>query len=142
MAMTRKELDQIINDHFMFEATDNIDGVLGSLAEAVEHEVVPSPMGTSRDKGQIRSYYELLFTHVSGESVAPARRYYGDDFVIDETMWHGRIEDGQPFLCEGKSGPVSFKLLHVFEVRGGKITREQAWCNLAAIQRQLDCKLS
>lgn len=48
MNSTPEQLDQIINDHFMFEATDNIDGVLGSLAETVEHEVVPSPMGTSR----------------------------------------------------------------------------------------------
>jgi ketosteroid isomerase-like protein len=142
MAATPEQLDQIINDHFMHEAKDDIDGVLGSLADKVEHEVVPSPMGTSRDKGRIRSYYELLFENVSGERVTPIRRYYGDDFVIDETMWHGHMKDGAPFLCAGKSGPVSFRLLHIFEVRDGKITREQAWCDLAAIQQQLGCKLS
>jgi uncharacterized protein len=32
------------------------------------------------------------------------------------------------------------RLLHVFEIKGGKITREQAWCDLAAIQRQLGCQ--
>jgi predicted ester cyclase len=32
---------------------------------------------------------------------------------------------------------VSFRLLHVFELRDGKIAREQVWCDLAAIQRQL-----
>ena len=52
---------------------------------------------------------------------------------------HGRIEDGRPFLCEGKSGPVSFRLLHVFDLRDGKIAREQVWCDLAAIQQQLGC---
>jgi ketosteroid isomerase-like protein len=139
---TREQLDQIINDHFKFEAMDDIDAVLGSLAEAVEHEVVPSPMGTSTDKDRIREYYNLLFKNVHGESVTPIRRYYGNDFVIDETMWHGRIEDGGVFLCDGKSGPVSFRLLHIFEVQNGKITREQAWCDLAAIQKQLGCKLS
>ena len=142
MKATREQLDQIINDHFKFEAMDDIDAVLGSLAETVEHEVVPSPMGASKDKGRIRDYYNLLFKNVHGESVTPIRRYYGDDFVIDETMWHGRIEDGAVFLCEGKSGPVSFRLLHVFQVEDGKITREQAWCDLAAIQQQLSCKLS
>ena len=56
--------------------------------------------------------------------------------------WHGRVEDGRPFLCDGKSGPVSFRLLHVFEISDGKIAREQVWCDLAAIQRQLGCTLS
>jgi hypothetical protein len=28
-------------------------------------------------------------------------------------------------------------LLHVFELAGGKIKREQVWCDLAAIQSQL-----
>jgi hypothetical protein len=28
-------------------------------------------------------------------------------------------------------------MLHVFEIADGKITREQVWCDLAAIQQQL-----
>ncbi|HXG35573.1 MAG TPA: nuclear transport factor 2 family protein [Dehalococcoidia bacterium] len=142
MKLSREQLDEIIDTHFRFEATDDVDGVVASLAEEVEHEVVPSPMGASKDKARIRSYYELLFRNVQGESVTPIRRYYGDDFVIDESMWHGHMDDGAPFLCDGKSGKVSFRLLHVFEVRDGKITREQAWCDLAAIQQQLGCTVS
>ena len=79
----------------------------------------------------------LLFSSITGESVEPIRRYYGEDFLVDETLWHGRVEDGRPFLCDGKSGPVSFRLLHVFEISDGKIAREQVWCDLAAIQAQL-----
>ena len=139
MSATPADLDRIIDEHFMYEATDDVDGVVATLADDVEHEVVPSPMGASTDKGRIRSYYELLFASVEGERVEPLRRYYGDGFVIDETLWHGRVKDGRPFLCDGKSGPVSFRLLHVFEVKGGKIAREQVWCDLAAIQQQLGC---
>jgi hypothetical protein len=40
-------------------------------------------------------------------------------------------------VSDGRSGPASFRLLHVFEVRDGDISREQAWCDPAAIQRQL-----
>jgi predicted ester cyclase len=32
---------------------------------------------------------------------------------------------------------VSFRLLHVFELDGEKIKREQVWCDLAAVQKQL-----
>ncbi|HKO88509.1 MAG TPA: hypothetical protein VJU83_08325 [Burkholderiales bacterium] len=52
------------------------------------------------------------------------------------------VVDSRPFLREGKSGPVSFRLLHVFELRGDEISREQAWCDLAAIQQQLGCVVS
>ena len=142
MSMTREQMDQLINEHFGFEAADDVDGVVGTLSENAEHEVIPSPVGVLTDKAKMRSYYEMLFSSIKGESVTPLRRLYGEDFLIDETLWHGYVEDGKPFLCDGKSGKVSFRLLHVFEIRDGKITREQAWCDLAAIQQQLEATAS
>jgi uncharacterized protein len=140
--MTREQMDQLINEHFGFEAADDVDGVVGTVSENAEHEVIPSPVGALTDKARMRSYYEMLFSSIKGESVTPLRRLYGEDFLIDETLWHGYVEDGKPFLCDGKSGKVSFRLLHVFEIRDGKITREQAWCDLAAIQQQLEATAS
>lgn len=142
MRMSRDDMDRAVNEHFGYEAADNLDGVMASLADNVEHEVVPSPVGIQRDKAKIRAYYTALFETVKGESVTPLKRYYGEDFLIDETLWHGAITDGRVFLCEGKSGTVSFRLLHVFEFKDGKISREQAWCDLAAIQQQLGVTLS
>lgn len=137
MPMTRDDMDRLVNEHFAFEAADDLDGVMASLAPVVEHEVVPSPMGVQHDKAGIRAFYAMLFESVRGEGVTPLKRYYGDDFMIDETLWKGQIDDGRPFLCDGRSGKVSFRLLHIFEFRDGRIAREQAWCDLAAIQRQL-----
>ena len=142
MNLSHEQMDQIITDHFGYEAADDIGGVMGTLTSDAEHEVIPSPVGAISDRAQIRGYYEMLFGAVKGERVTPLRRLYGDDFIIDETIWHGQIEDGRPFLCDGKSGPVSFRLLHVFELQDGQIRREQAWCDLAAIQRQLGCTLT
>jgi uncharacterized protein len=142
MTMTREQMDQVVADHFNYEATDDVDGVMSTLSEGAEHEVVPSPMGAVTDRAQQRSYYEMLFRDIDGQDVTPVRRYYGEDFLIDETVWHGHINDGRPFLCDGKSGPVSFRLLHVFELRDGKIAREQVWCDLAEIQRQLGVPVS
>jgi ketosteroid isomerase-like protein len=112
---------------------------MSSLADGVQHEVIPSPVGALNDPAQIRAFYQMLFGALAGESVTPVRRLYGEDFLIDETIWHGYIRDGQVFLCNGKSGPVSFRLLHVFELRDGRIARESVWCDLAAIQQQLGC---
>jgi hypothetical protein len=135
--MTPQRMDEIINRHFQYEATDDVAGVVGSLAERVEHEVVPSPAGMQTDRAGIASFYKMLFADLKGENVTPLRRLYGKDFVVDESLWHGRIEDGRIFLCPGMSGQVSFRLLHVFELEGEKIKREQVWCDLAAVQKQL-----
>jgi ketosteroid isomerase-like protein len=140
MSMSREQVDAAIEEHFRFEATDDVDGVLSSLAEEVEHEVVPSPVGLLRDRAEIRAFYTTLFECLKGERVTPLRRLYGDDFVVDEALWEGEIADGRVFLCDGRSGPVSFRLLHVFEFRDGKIARETVWCDLAAIQAQLGAR--
>ncbi len=50
MSQDHAELDKIVNDHFNFEVTDDVEGVMNSLASDIEHEVVPSPTGVSRDK--------------------------------------------------------------------------------------------
>lgn len=137
MSPSREELDRIVDEHFGHEARDDVDGVMASLAAHAEHEVVPSPVGALHDRGEIRAFYQRLFGAVKGEGVTPIRRLYGDGFVVDETLWHGTIEDGSIFLCDGRSGKASFRLLHVFEIADGKIAREAVWCDLAAIQRQL-----
>jgi ketosteroid isomerase-like protein len=142
MSLTTSQVDQIIDTHFMFEATDDVDGVLGSLTPDAEHHVVPSPFGVLRGQpGRVREFYATMFGDLKGEGVEPVRRLYGDGFVVDEAIWTGQIEDGRLFGCEGKRGKVSFRLLHVFEFRGDKISRENVWCDLAAIQQQLGAKV-
>ena len=137
MRVSREEIDRAIDEHFRFEATDDVDGVIASLDDEVEHEVIPSPAGMLRDRAELRAFYVGLFENLRGESVTTIRRLYGDDFAVDESLWKGYMADGGPFLCEGRSGPVSFRLLHVFEFRNGRISRESVWCDVAAIQRQL-----
>ncbi|MCC6720502.1 MAG: nuclear transport factor 2 family protein [Acetobacteraceae bacterium] len=137
MGMSQAEMDAIIDQHFAFEASDDVDGVLGSMTEDAEHEIIPSPFGRITDRAGIRRMYELLFRDLKGEGVTPLRRLYGDDFVVDEAEWRGTIVDGRPFLLDGKEGRVSFRLLHIFQFREGRIAREDVWCDLAAIQGQL-----
>ena len=138
--MTRQQMDQLINQHFGFEAADDVEGVLASLADEVRHEVVPSPFGEQTDKRGIREFYRMLFADLKGEGVTPVRRLYGEDFVVDEAIWNGRVENGRPFHMDGMSGRVSFRLLHIFELKDGKIASEQVWCDLAALQRQLNAE--
>jgi hypothetical protein len=111
MGLTRKQMDDQVNEHFMYEATDDIDGVVGSFTENEDifHEAVPSPVGPRTSLEQARAYYEMLFPSVKGESVTPIMRLYGDDFLVDETLWTGEISDGHWCRCDGMSGPASFR---------------------------------
>jgi hypothetical protein len=58
MSMTREQMDNLVDEHFGFEAADDVDGVMGTLDEDAEHEVIPSPFGAINDPATQRSYYE------------------------------------------------------------------------------------
>lgn len=133
----RQDLDRLIDRHFRFEAEDDVEGVLGTLAEDVEHEIVGAPSGPLHGREAARGFYRRLFADLSGEKVTSLRRHYGEGFVLDESLWEGRAT-GAPFGLPGGNRPLAFRLLHVFELApDGRIRREQVWLDHAAIVRQL-----
>ncbi len=135
--MNREEMDKLVNDHFMYEATDNIEGVLRTFIDDAEHEVIGGPDGPLQGKAAIRRFYERLFPDLKGERVEPVMRLYGDDFLIDEAIWVGEVVDGRAFKLDGKAGRVRLRLLHVFQLRDGLIARENFWFDFDDLKRQL-----
>lgn len=137
MALTREAMDRKIDEHFAFEAADDVAGVLATLTADVEHDIVGSPTGPTRGREGARPFYEGLFSDLADGRVTPVRRLYGDDFLVDESLWRGRAT-GRPFGLEGRNRPLAFRLLHVIEfAASGDIKRENVWLDLAAIQQQL-----
>ncbi|MCY1427203.1 SnoaL-like polyketide cyclase [compost metagenome] len=137
MAMSREEMDRRIDEHFRFEAEDNVAGVLATLALDVEHDIVGNPDGPTHGRESARAFYQSIFSDLSESRVETLRRYYGEDFLVDESMWFGKAP-GRPFGVEGRGRPLQFRLLHVVEFAGnGDIHRENVWVDLAAILQQL-----
>lgn len=137
MALTRADMDRKLDEHFDFEARDDVEGVLATLAPDVEHDVVGSPTGPVRGRDAARPFYEGLFADLSHGKVETLRRLYGDNFMVDESLWRGRAP-GRPFGLEGRDRPLEFRLLHVVEFAdGGDIKRENVWLDVAAIMQQL-----
>jgi predicted ester cyclase len=56
--------------------------------------------------------------------------------VVDESLVHARAT-GRPMGLEGRDRPVTFRLLHIFDIEDGRIRRENAWLDTAAIVGQL-----
>jgi uncharacterized protein len=135
--MTRETMDKIVNDHFMYEATADLEGVLSTYSAEPEHQVVGGPDGPLRGKAAIRRFYERLFPALKGERAEPVMRLYGDDFLVDESILIGKVVDGRPFNLQGKSGEARVRLLHVFQLRDGLIANERVWFDFDDMRRQL-----
>lgn len=137
MPMTRPAMDAKMDEHFGFEARDDVEGVLATLAPDAEHDIVGWPTGPTQGREGARSFYETLFSDLADGQVRCLRRLYGDSFMVDESLWRGTAP-GRPFGLEGRGRPLEFRLLHVVEFADtGDIQRENVWLDLAAILQQL-----
>src|SRR5919112_769584 len=133
MALTPAQMDAKLDEHFGFEIADDVEGVLATLTDEVEHDVVGAPSGPTFGRDQARGFYEALFADLADGQVRSTRRLYGDNFMFDDSVWRGRAV-GRPFGIEGGGRPLEFRLLHVLEFSdGGEIRRENVWLDLASI---------
>ena len=137
MALTPAEMDRTMDEHFRFEARDDVAGVLSTLAPDAVHDIVGWPGGPSQGRENARPFYEALFEDLADGHATCVRRLYGDRFLVDESVWRGKAA-GRPFGLEGLGRKLEFRLLHVVEFGDdGQIEREAVWTDMAAITRQL-----
>jgi predicted ester cyclase len=135
--LTPQQMDTKIDEHFQFEAADNVEGVLATLAPDATHDIVGYPTGPTLGREKARDFYVQLFADLADGHVKSARRLYGENFMVDESLWEGRAP-GRPFGVAGQDRPLKFRLLHVIEFTpDGQIQREQVWVDMAAILQQL-----
>ena len=137
MPLTPAQMNRRMDEHFGYEARDDVAGVLATLATDAEHDIVGFPTGPTFGRDNARGFYESLFADLADGEVRSLRRMHGDNFLVDESLWRGRAP-GRPFGLEGRDRPLEFRLLHVMEFSdGGDIQREQVWLDLASILQQL-----
>jgi hypothetical protein len=137
MAVTPQQMAKKMDEHFAFEGRDDVEGVLETLTNDVEHDIVGWPSGPSHGREGARKFYETLFVDLADSTVRCVKRLYGPNFMVDESIWSGRAP-GKPFGLEGRNRPLEFRLLHVMEFAdSGDIKRENVWIDLASIMQQL-----
>ena len=138
MSLKPAEMDRTIDEHFRFEAADDVDGVLATLAPDATHDIVGYPTGPTHGRDAARGFYEQMFADLAESKVTVIKRLHGTNFLVDESLWEGRAP-GRPFGIEGRNRPLKFRLLHVVEFTedGRQIQREQVWLDMAAIVQQL-----
>ena len=137
MPFTPQQMDAKMDEHFAFEGRDDVEGVLATLTSDADHDIVGWPLGPTHGRDAARRFYETMFVDLADSKVETVKRLYGNNFMVDESLWSGRAP-GRPFGLDGRGRPLQFRLLHVVEFAAdGDIKRENVWVDLAAIMRQL-----
>ncbi|HEX8769684.1 MAG TPA: nuclear transport factor 2 family protein [Acidimicrobiales bacterium] len=134
--MTPEEMDRVLTDHFIAEATHDLKGLLGTLTDDVEHDVVGVADGMHHGREETGRFYKGVFARLTQEGVEPLRRYYGENFLVDEVIYTGEA-DGSLFGVDGRRGTISIRILHVVEFRDGRMARENTWLDVETARRQL-----
>src|SRR5438477_7012870 len=120
--MKREEMDRLVEEHFAMEARADIDGILATCTDDIEHDDVGVPGGPVQGKAAARVHYAALTRELQSTDFIPRHRYYGEDVLVDEVLWEARAI-GRPFGIDGQDRPISVRLLHVFAFREGLIAR-------------------
>ena len=130
-------MDEILARHFAAEAAHDRPGILATLTDDAEHEPVGFPGAPFHGHDQLIGFYDVLFDQLEQTEIHPVRRLHGPNFLVDEVQYRGRAFKkfmGYDFGPEGK--PVDFRLLHVCEFDGDRISREQVWLDVSTIRMQ------
>jgi hypothetical protein len=130
--MTREEMDQVIADHLDYEAKDDVEGVLTTLSDDVLHDVVGLPWGPQHGLEGARKNYEFFFPNMKVENIREVKRLYGDDFLVFDCEVDALL-NGAVAQRQEPQGRATFRVLHVFEFKAGKICRENVWADFTTM---------
>jgi steroid delta-isomerase-like uncharacterized protein len=134
--MKPEEMDALIEQHISAETAGDPDGCVAMYADDVVHDVVGFPTGPLSGPDAAKGFYEQLVQDIQTEKMIPTRRYYGEDFCVMEHEWTGTVP-GSFLGIPGHGKRISFRLLHIWEFRDGRMTRENVWLDSGAIVAQL-----
>jgi steroid delta-isomerase-like uncharacterized protein len=134
--MKRAAMDRLIEQHLNAEKAGDVTGCVAMYTEDVVHDVVGSPTGSLRGAEAARGFYATLTQNIRTERMEVNRAWYGDDFCVIEHQWTGTVP-GEFLAIRGAGRKISFRMLHVWEFKDDRISRENVWLDGSAIVAQL-----
>ena len=127
----------LIERHFAAENAHDIPATLATYTvdvvwDDVGHPACPRVRQERRGRDLRRIMDGIPDLHL--KSIA---RFACGDHVVDESVATGHVS-GSFMGIDGRGAPVLFRILHVFDIRDGLISREQAWFDTAGVACQLE----
>ena len=134
--MERIEMDRLIEQHLDAEKAGDPARCVAMYSDDVVHDVVGSPLGPLHGPDAARRFYEFLTQNIRTERMDVNHAWYGDDFCVIEHQWHGPV-DGEFLGIPGNGRYISFRMLHLWEFKDGRMSRENVWLDGGSIIAQL-----
>jgi steroid delta-isomerase-like uncharacterized protein len=126
----------VIERHFAAENAHDVAATLTTYTDDVVWDDVANPACPVSGKAATALMYEDIMAAIPDLHLETIMRFATDDHAVDESLATGHVV-GNFLGVHGGAAPVSFRMLHVFDLDGGLISREQAWFDTAGVLRQI-----
>ena len=133
--MQPAEMDRLIDEHIAAENAGDIEGCVAMYTDDVVHDVVGAPHGPLAGIDAAKGFYEMLTANVKAERMDVNHAWYGDDFCVVEHQCEGSVP-GQFLGIPGHGRRIDFRMLHIWEFKDGRMSRENIWLDGNAIAAQ------
>lgn len=127
----------LIDRHFAAENAHDIEATLATYTDDIVWDDVTHPGSPFQGKQAVAQAYGGILEAIPDLHIRSVSRFECGAHVVDESILTGHVS-GEFAGVSGGGAPVSFRLLHVFDLRDGLIARENAWFDSAAVVRQVE----
>jgi steroid delta-isomerase-like uncharacterized protein len=129
----------IIDRHFAAENAHDVAATLATYTDDIVWDDVTHPDAPFHGKEEVGAAYGGILEAIPDVHLESVKRFRGEDgrFVVDESILTGHVH-GSWAGIEGGGAPVRIRILHVFELRDGLISYENAWFNAADVLAQVE----
>ncbi|MCI3269785.1 ester cyclase [Streptomyces cylindrosporus] len=134
--ITPAEMEALIGSHMLAEEHGDPGEAVASYTDDVEHDVVGFPGDPIRGIPAALERYEQLVKDLRVERSQRTHTYYSDDAATVEDLITA-VVTGEFMGIPGNDRRITFRMLHVFEFKNGRISRENVWLDGASIAAQL-----
>ena len=129
-------MNGLIEAHLSAELAGNTAGAVSMYTDDVIHDVVGSPTGVLSGPAAAQGFYEYLSANLNTERMNVNHAWYGEDFCVIEHQAQGTVP-GEFLGVPGNGKRIDARVLHVWEFKDGKISREIVWLDGGTIIAQL-----
>jgi uncharacterized protein len=129
----------IIDRHFAAENAHDVEATLATYTDDIVWDDVTHPLAPFRGKEEVGGAYAGIIDAIPDVHLETVKRYTaeGGRVVVDESILTGHVH-GSWAGVDGGGAPVRIRILHVFELRDGLITYENAWFNALDVVQQVE----
>ncbi|MGV9847933.1 nuclear transport factor 2 family protein [Streptomyces sp. NPDC003442] len=118
---------RVVEAHFHNENPESVDKAIALYTDDIVWEA-PFRGQVYKDAATVKEAYLAIFETVHFNRTTTLRRFATEDYVFDDQICDLTVVgDGMPNLGFKPGDRVSMRLVHCFEMRGGRIAREIAY---------------